>query len=116
MSSDAERAAQLETLLNEAWREYRSEVVTRITLLKDALAGARAGTLDETRRADANSMAHKLAGVLGTFGLREASRAAIEIELILTPGKEISQEKLRAYEAHLGVIGEGVVKRDAQAG
>lgn len=115
MSSEAERAAQLEALLNEAWREHRAEVLARVTALQEVLGALREGTFDATARAQANSTAHKLAGVLGTFGLREASRAALEIETILARDAVITPEKLAAYEKHLRVIGEGLVKRDKQA-
>lgn len=115
MSSEAERAAQLEALLNEAWREHRGEVVARVSALKEVLAAIGTGNLDGAARAQANSTAHKVAGVLGTFGLRDASRAALEIETILAGAGVISAEKMKAYETHLGVIDEGVVKRDKQS-
>jgi HPt (histidine-containing phosphotransfer) domain-containing protein len=115
MSSEGERMAKLEDLLNDAWREHRAEVLARVEGLREVLGAARAGTLDEAARAQANSTAHKLAGVLGTFGLRDASRAALEIERILAPDAEISPARLAEYEAHLGVIGEGMLKRDAEA-
>jgi HPt (histidine-containing phosphotransfer) domain-containing protein len=115
MSSEGERMAKLEDLLNEAWREHRGEVLARVDTLRETLSAARGGTLTESARAEANSTAHKLAGVLGTFGLREASRAALEIERTLAPDAQISEEKLREYEGHLRVIGQGMLKRDAEA-
>jgi HPt (histidine-containing phosphotransfer) domain-containing protein len=115
MSSEGERMAKLEELLNEAWREYRTEIVSRVGGLREVLGAARAGALETPAREQANSTAHKLAGVLGTFGLRDASRAALEIERILAPGAGLSVEKLAEYEAHLAVIGEGLLKRDAEA-
>jgi HPt (histidine-containing phosphotransfer) domain-containing protein len=115
MSSEGERMAKLEDLLNEAWREHRGEVLARVDTLRDTLAAARVGTLEKTAREQANSTAHKLAGVLGTFGLREASRAALEIERTLAPDALMSTEKLAEYEGHLRVIGEGMLKRDAEA-
>jgi HPt (histidine-containing phosphotransfer) domain-containing protein len=107
--------AKLEELLNEAWREHRGEVLARVDTLRRTLVAARAGTLEKTAREQANSTAHKLAGVLGTFGLREASRAALEIERTLAPESMISPERLVEYETHLRVIGEGMLKRDAEA-
>ena len=107
--------AKLEELLNEAWREHRGEVLARVDTLRETLAAARAGTLEKTAREQANSTAHKLAGVLGTFGLREASRAALEIERTLAPDSLMSPAKLAEYEALLSVIAEGMLKRDAEA-
>jgi HPt (histidine-containing phosphotransfer) domain-containing protein len=115
MSSESERAAQLEALLNEAWKEHRAEVVGRVTELQDVFRALQAGALNLTARTHANSTAHKVAGVLGTFGLREASRAGLEIETLLAGAAPISPEKMREYERHLGVIGEGLMKRDRQA-
>ena len=115
MSSEAERMSQLEILLNEAWRENRGEVLARVDMLRQMLVAARAGTLDRTARAEGDSMAHKLAGVLGTFGLREASRAALDIETMLAAEAELSDGNLEKFEASLAVIGEGLVKRDQQA-
>ena len=44
MSSEGERMAKLEDLLNDAWREHRAEVLARVEGLREDLGAARAGT------------------------------------------------------------------------
>ena len=78
MSSSAN--ATLAEALNKLWRQYLPQIEDRVATLESAAIAFAAGTLSATDRDAANSAAHKLAGVLGTFGLDEGTVLAREAE------------------------------------
>ncbi len=71
---------RLKAMLAELWLRNRGAVLDRVAILRGALARAAEGRLDETSRLRAVDAAHKLAGVLGTFGLPRGTEFAREAE------------------------------------
>jgi HPt (histidine-containing phosphotransfer) domain-containing protein len=67
-------------LLEDLWKRHLPSTRERLDLLQQAVQMAVAGTLDETKRDEAQTVAHKLAGNLGMFGYKEAGEIAGEIE------------------------------------
>ena len=71
------------------WKEHRSEFVERVERIEAARAALEKGAvLSFAERAEAASSAHKLAGVLGMFGLPEGTEAARNIETLLTDDED----------------------------
>jgi len=64
----------------------RPEMLRRLQVVEKAVATYREGTFDEDARKQGYAQAHKLAGVLGTYGMAKASRISHELELALEPG------------------------------
>lgn len=91
----ADRLARQMQLL---WKEHRAEFVERVERIEAARASLESGlALSFAERAEAASSAHKLAGVLGVFGLKEGTEAARNIETLLTedegnPGKHLTKQ------------------------
>jgi HPt (histidine-containing phosphotransfer) domain-containing protein len=75
-----------QTVLNEAlkalWVKFLPQLEERLAVLDTANDALAESKLSEDLRAEANSAAHKLAGVLGTFGLTRGTVLAREAELI----------------------------------
>lgn len=67
-------------LLEDLWQRHLPSTRERLSLLQEAVDMAVAGTLDEEKRNDAQTVAHKLSGNLGMFGYKEAGEIAGEIE------------------------------------
>jgi len=65
------------------WNNNRDEVMGRVAVLEDAVAGIIEGRLSPEDRVAAEGEAHKLAGAAGTFGFGRASEAARTLEGIL---------------------------------
>ena len=91
MIEDTKADAEIKALLAEMWQRHLPATRERLSLLDHAALAATAGELKEPERAEALSVAHKLAGNLGMFGHNEASSIASEIEQIL---KEPTEETL----------------------
>jgi HPt (histidine-containing phosphotransfer) domain-containing protein len=77
-----QETAQQETiqLLAQIWQRNQMQVRDRIAVLEQAAKAAAEDALNASLRADATSIAHKLAGSLGMFGFKEGTRLAREIE------------------------------------
>jgi HPt (histidine-containing phosphotransfer) domain-containing protein len=66
--------------MNRLWVRFLPQMEARVATLESAAAALGAGTLTEDMQAQASEDAHKLAGVLGTFGLHEGTELAREAE------------------------------------
>lgn len=68
--------------MDRLWTKFQPQMVERVTTLKKAAESATNGTLGAAEQQSASSDAHKLAGVLGTFGLQEGTELAREAEIL----------------------------------
>jgi HPt (histidine-containing phosphotransfer) domain-containing protein len=62
------------------WARFLPDIRARVSVLESAAQVAREGKLPAKQREAAQSAAHKLAGVLGTFGLTRGTILARELE------------------------------------
>jgi HPt (histidine-containing phosphotransfer) domain-containing protein len=67
--------------LARLWARFLPEILERVRVLESAGAALGMGTLGADERTAAAAAAHKLAGVLGTFGLAEGTALAREAEV-----------------------------------
>ena len=85
MESSAQSGDQRDTPLSQAidrlWVRFLPEIKERIAIIQVAADALAAGTLITSRRQAAYEAAHKLAGVLGTFGLTRGTVLARELEI-----------------------------------
>jgi HPt (histidine-containing phosphotransfer) domain-containing protein len=89
MSNYTNPEAEIQSLLADLWKRHLPSMHERLELLDHAALSAESDHLEEPERAEAQSVAHKLAGNLGMFGHNEAGSLASEIEHILkTPTPE----------------------------
>ncbi len=66
--------------LAELWKQYLPQIADRVGVLERACAALATGRLSEEERKAASGAAHKLAGVLGTFGRARGTEVAREVE------------------------------------
>jgi HPt (histidine-containing phosphotransfer) domain-containing protein len=95
---------KLQSMISALWDRSRHTVVERAALLRTAGDLLAHNRLDEATQLNAVDSAHKLAGVLGTFGLPRGTDLAREAEVLFgrsgKPGKtEI--ERLQVLLAEL---------------
>jgi HPt (histidine-containing phosphotransfer) domain-containing protein len=87
-------ATQEEPSLTEAmsrlWLKFLPQIVDRVATLETAAAALSEGILTPVQREDAVLAAHKLAGVLGTFGLAEGTALAREAEIFYSQTGSLS--------------------------
>jgi HPt (histidine-containing phosphotransfer) domain-containing protein len=73
---------QIAAALRLLWQKFLPQMQERIAVLEDANRALDTGSLSADQRAAAAAAAHKLAGVLGTFGLAKGTNLAREAEEI----------------------------------
>lgn len=74
-------ASQLSEAMNRLWEKFLPQMYERVATLQNAAARLASGSALSTDEQDkAGADAHKLAGVLGTFGLKEGTELAREAE------------------------------------
>jgi hypothetical protein len=79
----------LAAALDRLWTQFLPQFEERITVLENSAAALANGTLSAGQREEAHYAAHKLAGVLGTFGLVEGTDLAREAEVVYAGAREI---------------------------
>jgi HPt (histidine-containing phosphotransfer) domain-containing protein len=95
--------SQLSEAMNRLWQKFLPQMEQRLATLQDAAARLASGAgLSEEEQAAAAGEAHKLAGVLGTFGLTEGTELAREAELLCEGRLDTSPDAV----TRLAAIGE----------
>ena len=82
----------IDQALNRMWAKFLPHLEERIDVLASANAALAAGKLTTGQRAAANTAAHNLAGVLGTFGLTKGTILAREAEILYSGEPETDPE------------------------
>jgi HPt (histidine-containing phosphotransfer) domain-containing protein len=72
----------LTAALERLWQQFLPQIQERVTVLESAGLALSGGGLSDDHREEAKSAAHKLAGVLGTFGLTRGTILAREAEML----------------------------------
>jgi HPt (histidine-containing phosphotransfer) domain-containing protein len=93
--------------MNRLWAKFLPQLEERVATLEIAASALASGTLSTSGKQEASANAHKLAGVLGTFGLNEGTELAREAEgtyqgdLLSDPG---AAERMAEIAAHLRAL------------
>ena len=72
----------LNDALNQMWSRFLPQMRERMALLLEAAEAYAGGTLTSVQQKAAHDAAHKLSGVLGSFGLANGTVLARELETI----------------------------------
>ncbi len=94
---DQKIAAMLEVM----WKKSRPAIDERVAALRTAQQRLIGHNLDRTEQKEAESAAHKLAGILGTFGLPDCSALASKIERLLAQPSSINEVQRQELEEWL---------------
>jgi HPt (histidine-containing phosphotransfer) domain-containing protein len=73
----------MQAALSRLWVKFLPEIENRLAILERASEELTAGELTDELREQAHAAAHKLAGVLGTFGLKRGTELARQAEELL---------------------------------
>ncbi|EKD09064.1 response regulator [Limnospira platensis] len=99
---NGDRQFQLNQSIQKVWERFRETLDDRIITIEKAIAAANDGQINLLMQQQARQEAHKLAGSLGTFGRREGSTVAREIELILQLDTPLIIEHLPSLSILIG--------------
>jgi HPt (histidine-containing phosphotransfer) domain-containing protein len=79
---DSSQQTAINQTLDELWIKFRPQLEERVGILETAAAAVSANQLSLAGQQEANATAHKLAGVLGIFGLNQGTILARELEIM----------------------------------
>ena len=72
----------LNEALDRLWKQFLPQIEERVAALETAGVALASDQLTDEQRDEAHAAAHKLAGVLGTFGLTRGTILAREAEVL----------------------------------
>lgn len=94
-TQDARQVRYLDGLI-QAWRAHKGESVDRWQQLLHLSESIKETGLSEQQQRQAQQISHSLAGTLGTFGLMEGYRLALQIEQLLLQSGSVLSPSCRA--------------------
>lgn len=89
------KKSQIKTALTELWQNLQSKTNERLAVLQQTATALTLNELAEEQKQKAQATAHKLAGILGVFGLAEGSRLAKQIEQMFKLG--VQRDQITAF-------------------
>ena len=79
---DSAQQPELNEAMGRLWARFLPQMQERVAILEKAAASFAAGNISIKENDAAKHAAHKLAGVLGTFGLTRGTVLARELEMM----------------------------------
>jgi len=93
-----EVTGKLHDLLATLWSRSRETIGERLDVLRTTLRVLRANPADKNARRAGADAAHKLAGILGTFGLPDGTNLARHVEVTLESAAPIRPFDLESLQ------------------
>ena len=104
-STEAQSQEQkLQTMISALWERSRHTVVERAALLRTAGDLLSDNSLDQATQQRAVDSAHKLAGVLGTFGLPQGTDLAREAEVLFGQSTPLGRDEVQRLQLLLAEL------------
>lgn len=101
--------------LDGLWQRFLPEIIERVDVLQLAATAIAGSGLDPDEREAAQAAAHKLAGVLGTFGLSRGTELAREIEGLLASQPSVNSQAGARFAAAAAELREVIQNRKPSA-
>ncbi|MGC2635596.1 MAG: Hpt domain-containing protein [Acidobacteriaceae bacterium] len=110
-SPSAAVAAAVAARLAQLWVKSRPVILERMDVLRTSHAALTANPDDAEARIRAREAAHKLSGVLGTFGLPGGSEAAHRIEACLTSANPLTEADLAEIARQIDALDKAIASK-----
>jgi HPt (histidine-containing phosphotransfer) domain-containing protein len=111
-----EVTGKLHDLLATLWSRSQQNISDRLDVLRTAHRALRTDPADKNARRAGGDAAHKLAGILGTFGLPEGTNLARRIEVLLESGAPIRSFDLEGLQRTLDQLQQMIEVKSKDAG
>ena len=95
---------QLQQLLLKLWANSKATIAERLETIRHAQTQMATNSLNDDTRTQAIDAAHKLAGILGTFGLPQGTEFARQVEEGLGSGTGLTADALDGLVKQLAVL------------
>lgn len=111
-----EMSAQLHDLLSTLWSRSRATIGERLDVLRVTLRSLRINPADAQAKKTGADAAHKLAGILGTFGLPEGTELARRTEVMLESSAAIRSYDLDRLQQDIELLHQMIEAKSRDAG
>jgi HPt (histidine-containing phosphotransfer) domain-containing protein len=111
-----EVTGKLHELLATLWSRSRQTISERLDVLRATHRTLRTNPTDKTARRSGADAAHKLAGILGTFGLPDGTDLARHIEVMLESATPIRPFDLDALQRTIDQLHQMIEAKSKDAG
>jgi HPt (histidine-containing phosphotransfer) domain-containing protein len=111
-----EVTGKLHDLLATLWSRSRQTISERLETLRATHRTLRTNPADKNARRTGADAAHKLAGILGTFGLPDGTNLARNIELMLEASAPVRQFELEALQQNIDQLHQMIEAKSKDAG
>ena len=111
-----EVTGKLHDLLATLWARSRQTISERVEVLRAAHRNLRANPADKNARRAGADAAHKLAGILGTFGLPDGTNLARRIELLLESSAPLRPFDLEGLQQTIDQLQQMIEAKSKDAG
>lgn len=111
-----EVTGKLHDLLATLWTRSQQTISDRLDTLRVTHRTLRANPADKTARKTGADAAHKLAGILGTFGLPEGTNLARRAEVMLESSAPIQPFDLEALQRTVDQLHQMIEAKSKDAG
>ena len=111
-----EVTGKLHDLLATLWSRSRETIGERLDILRTTHRVLRANPTDKSARRAGADAAHKLAGILGTFGLPDGTNLARHVEVMLESAAPIRAFDLEALQRAIDQLHQMIEAKSKDAG
>lgn len=111
-----EVTGKLHDLLATLWSRSRETIGERLDILRTTHRVLRANPADKSARRAGADAAHKLAGILGTFGLPEGTNLARHVEVMLESAAPIRPFDLESLQRAIDQLHQMIEAKSKDAG
>ena len=111
-----EVTGKLHDLLASLWARSRQTIGDRLDVLRATHRTLRTNAADRNARRAGADAAHKLAGILGTFGLPEGTNLARRVELMLESHAPIGSFDLEGLQQTIDQLHQMIEAKSKDAG
>jgi HPt (histidine-containing phosphotransfer) domain-containing protein len=111
-----EVTGKLHDLLATLWARSRQSISERVDTLRAADRALRANPADKHARRAGADAAHKLAGILGTFGLPEGTNTARRVEVMLESSAPLQPYDLESLQRSIDQLHQMIEAKSKDAG
>jgi HPt (histidine-containing phosphotransfer) domain-containing protein len=111
-----EVTGKLHDLLATLWSRSRQTISERLDVLRATHRILRANPTDKNARRTGADAAHKLAGILGTFGLPDGTNLARHIEVMLESATPVRSFDLEALQRSIDQLHQMIEAKSKDAG
>ncbi len=100
----SEQQLQYLAFLNETWVTNKPKILEQLTVLSQAVRELQAGSINRQIQEQAQQIAHKLVGTLGTFGLTKGMQLARELEQLLDSNNPLQPQSAVLMETLVNAL------------